>query len=236
MRAICGAVPKTLVRTAIVATALVANLSSAEASSGVTVSDDFEDAALNALLWSVASTNGAAATQTGGALRATTQAGQDLSFVAVESLVALTGDFNVTVAYRDASIPNYWTSVALYVVSCDGRDNMNIYLARSVGFASTIESTYFVDGVQQVPPNFWTYAASDTTGKFRIARTGSSLTSYFGGNPDWQPHVTAPVFDGPARIRLVLYSQNMGAPGTAPSAVVLWDDVSANSQGATGCP
>lgn len=216
--------------------ALLAAASPAQGSSGVTVGDDFADAALNAMLWSTeGSSGGGTVTQTAGYLEVASPEGQDLAIADVKSLVALSGDFDVTVDYQAVSLSNYWSSAGLFLASCDDQYNMNIYLSRSAQ-SNFIESTYLVGGVQQVPPGYWTAAGADMAGKFRIARSGSTFTSYYWRSGAWQRLVTAPVFAGPAKIQLFLLSNNLGTPGAAPAAVFRWDNVLAQSQGATGCP
>ncbi|HET8542469.1 MAG TPA: hypothetical protein VFL83_21525 [Anaeromyxobacter sp.] len=233
-----------LVSTAIIAAALVANPSSAEAAnSEVTVSDNFGDAALNSYLWSVTTTtNGATATIDGATqtLKTTTPAAEGVSStVTVASLVALTGDFDVTVSYANAdSLNHYWMHAYVYVMTCDGQNGIGIYRARSSGSTDTIESAYFLFGQQYVPANYWVNAGSYTaSGKFRIVRSGNTLTTYYGSGEPLSQLVsqTHTAFSSPVRIHVSQHSNDLET-GPAPEASVRWDDLIVHSKGATGCP
>lgn len=220
--------------------ALLAVASPTQGASGVIVNDDFNGAALNELLWRVTQVRGTGAvTQTGGYLETATVAGQDLAEVEARSLVALTGDFDVVVDYQRVSQPTYWSHSTFRLESCDRLNNMNLYVSRSLVYTyiEAIESTYFVGGVQVVPPDYWTLIGDDTTGKFRISRTGSTMTSYYWRNSAWQALAAGVVFGGPVSVVLSTYIDNRSVnPGTASPAVFRWDNLSAQSQGATGCP
>jgi len=182
--------------------------------------DDFNDGVIGDS-WQVSTANGGSVEEVNGYLKEITGDGVRYSNATLVSNFEIEGDFDVQVDFDLIVLDEYWSAAGLDAY-LDASNVMSVSVTYAGG--RKYESDYWRNGVHHPEGYVYTNPMAIDSGKLRLTRSGSEITSYYWTGSDWTALMTRNVFDGPAKFKIAVGN---GVYGSAPYIEVHWDNFSA---------
>lgn len=195
------------------------------------LSDQFNS--FNNDLWGDYSHDGGYATVDNGYLNLGTTEGVRHGRGTVSSNFSLSGDFITNVDYDLISFDDFFSSATFGIWSSDNSFAMLITRKFDMNSHDYYEEVHFmVDGGWQTG---FSTLTNDYSGKLRLSRFGSTLSSYYYSGSEWQ---LASSFELPSgydsSVRVFMEVGNDGDAGNAPGVEVHYDNFMADAANITG--
>lgn len=180
----------------------------------IEITDDFNDEIIDESLWQVLFANGGSIEETNGYLNTMDSGPSGGGNAMLKSKFELQGDFDVQVDFDLIKLDAYWTT-ANFQVDIDSNNGMGIYISYNGG--RRYESTYMKNGVYNPEGYVFTNPMNINTGKLRLKREGSEITSYYWDGSNWKALMTREISDKPVYVHIRTGS-------SAPLTEIHWDN------------